>query len=278
MRGKAGFFSRNPQFSPANLTDLAAWWDASDGSTLFDATSGGSLVVADGGVKRWEDKSGNGRHATQSTDANRPTRKTAIKNGLDVLRFDGSGSRLSVASSTSTFKFMHSQNSSVFVVGKPGTSANPDARYAFIDNNNRDFGVGVSFNYDDRSLAARNDQPDFRISASSSVGASENQDAVSADKFPANTFSLISIVSTPTAAAANRLAMRTNGGSAFASNTLSGAVSSSNAANNLFIGSQANGFNVLNGDIAEILIYSVALSDSDREAVENYLIAKWGLT
>lgn len=278
MRGKAGLFSRNPPFSPASVTGLSAWWDASDGSTLFDATSGGSLVVADGGVKRWEDKSGNGRHATQSTDANRPTRKTAIKNGLDVLRFDGSNDRLSIPSSTATFKFLHNADSTIFFVGKPGTTANPDARYALIDNNNRDITRGVSFNYDDRAAAARNDQPYFRISASSTIGVSENQNAVSADKFPANTFSLISIVSTPSAAAASRLAMRTNGGSAFASNTLSGAVSSSDAANNLFLGSQVDGNNVLNGDIAEILIYNVALSTSDREAVENYLIDKWGLT
>jgi hypothetical protein len=33
----------------------------------------------------------------------------------------------------------------------------------------------------------------------------------------------------------------------------------------------------LNGDIAEILIYSTALADADRTAVEAYLNAKWGV-
>lgn len=38
-----------------------------------------------------------------------------------------------------------------------------------------------------------------------------------------------------------------------------------------------NGQRSLNGDIAEIIVYNSALSDSDRAAVENYLIQKWGI-
>lgn len=73
----------------------ALWLDASDSSTLYDATSGGSLVAADGTVARWEDKSGNNRHATQATSGNRPIRKTSIKNSKDVLLFDGSNDYMS---------------------------------------------------------------------------------------------------------------------------------------------------------------------------------------
>jgi hypothetical protein len=32
-----------------------------------------------------------------------------------------------------------------------------------------------------------------------------------------------------------------------------------------------------NGNIAEIILYNVALSDTDRSAVEQYLISKWGI-
>jgi predicted heme/steroid binding protein len=69
--------------------------DASDSSTLYDATTGGSLVAADGGVGRWQDKSGNGRHFTQSTAGSRPQRKISQINGLDALLFDGSNDTLS---------------------------------------------------------------------------------------------------------------------------------------------------------------------------------------
>jgi hypothetical protein len=84
-------------WTPASIA-TALWLDAADSSTLFDAASGGSVVVADGEVARWQDKSGNARHATQSTLLNRPVRKVSVQNGLDVVRFDGSNDSMSGAS------------------------------------------------------------------------------------------------------------------------------------------------------------------------------------
>jgi hypothetical protein len=69
-------------WTPADIT-TALWLDASDSATLFDATSGGSLAVDGGTVRRWEDKSGNARHATNSTG---PTYSAAN----DSLQFNGS--------------------------------------------------------------------------------------------------------------------------------------------------------------------------------------------
>lgn len=57
--------------------------------TLYDATSGGSLVGSAGSIARVEDVSGNGNHATQGTSGARPTRQVAAHNGLDAARFDG---------------------------------------------------------------------------------------------------------------------------------------------------------------------------------------------
>jgi hypothetical protein len=59
-------------WTPAEIT-TALWLDAADSGTL---TLDGS-----GNVEQWDDKSGNGRHATQSTAGSRP-------------EFDGSGSEL----------------------------------------------------------------------------------------------------------------------------------------------------------------------------------------
>lgn len=85
---------------PDEIANLAVWLDASDSGTLFDATSGGSAVAADGGVARWRDKSANAFDAIQSVANNRPTRKTSIQNGRDILRFDGSTDTLQIASVT----------------------------------------------------------------------------------------------------------------------------------------------------------------------------------
>lgn len=55
---------------PSDLTDLYAWYDGAQ--DLYDATSGGSAVVAGAAIARWEDQSGNARHLTQGTSGNRP--------------------------------------------------------------------------------------------------------------------------------------------------------------------------------------------------------------
>lgn len=62
--------------------------DASIATSLYDATSGGSLVAGDGAVARWEDQSGNSRHATQSTGSLQPLRKLSAYRGQPTIRFD----------------------------------------------------------------------------------------------------------------------------------------------------------------------------------------------
>lgn len=65
-------------------------YDFSMPSSLYDATTGGSLVAADGAIARCEDLSGNGNHMTQGTGSAQPLRKVAYHNGVDVALFDGS--------------------------------------------------------------------------------------------------------------------------------------------------------------------------------------------
>lgn len=66
-------------WTPAEIT-TALWLDASDGATITE--SGGK-------VSQWNDKSGNSRHATQGTLANRPTTGLVTVNGLNAIDFDG---------------------------------------------------------------------------------------------------------------------------------------------------------------------------------------------
>lgn len=57
-----------------------AWFDAADLSTISVAT----------GVSEWRDKSGNGKHVSQSTGSLQPSLQQGFLNGLPVLQFDGS--------------------------------------------------------------------------------------------------------------------------------------------------------------------------------------------
>jgi hypothetical protein len=60
-------------WTPAQIATYL-WLDAADASTIFDASSGGSLTADGGFVGRIEDKSGNARHSTQATSGDRPVR------------------------------------------------------------------------------------------------------------------------------------------------------------------------------------------------------------
>jgi hypothetical protein len=77
---------RRRTFNPSRISGLDLWLDAADRETLFDSTTGGNYVTTNGaGVKRWEDKSGNGFHATEST--NPPLLLVNDKNNRNGLDF-----------------------------------------------------------------------------------------------------------------------------------------------------------------------------------------------
>jgi hypothetical protein len=65
------------------LTDYkpVAWFDALDPTTLFNATSGGTLPAYGSSVARWENKA-TVNHATQATAGSRPIRATAPITGV----------------------------------------------------------------------------------------------------------------------------------------------------------------------------------------------------
>jgi hypothetical protein len=111
-----GLLGGSAAFSPLTISGLALWLDASDASTLFQADNGTTPAAADADpVGYWGDKSGNGRHVTQSTAGSKGTLKTSIQNGRNIVRFDG-GDVLTRASVTIA------QPCTVFVVGASTTN------------------------------------------------------------------------------------------------------------------------------------------------------------
>jgi hypothetical protein len=67
------------QWDPS-LISTALWLDAADASTV---------TTVSGAVSQWNDKSGNNRHATQSTAGSRPTYSATGFNNLPGVTFDG---------------------------------------------------------------------------------------------------------------------------------------------------------------------------------------------
>jgi hypothetical protein len=273
----SGSFRISTTFTPQAIAGLQLWLDASDASTLYDATTGGSLVAADGAIARWEDKSGNARHMTQGTSGSRPTRKTTIKNSLDVLRFDGSNDFMSVASSTATFKFLHSTNSTIFFV----LDSNESGFAPFLSTyDTASVNVGISLETNNGSGTA--DKVQHRVARG--VGDTGAAGQITGNAFLGSSFNVISVVTQPAdATAANRSSIRRNGGTAATGNTNTDAPSSANSTYNLslatdnYLGVGGGNASYSSMDIAEIIIYNSALSNTDRALVESYLMSKWGI-
>ncbi len=95
------FFSDS--FSPADISGLVLWLDASDASTITETA---------GAVSQWDDKSGEDNHATQTTEALKPTTNSNTLNGRNVLTF--SADRLDVpkpSGTTDIFIVFHTTDS-----------------------------------------------------------------------------------------------------------------------------------------------------------------------
>ena len=254
-------------FVPTVLAGLQLWLDGSDSSTLYDATSGGSLVAADGAVARWEDKSGNARHATQGTSANRPARKTAIQASKDVLRFDGSNDFLT---STDFSDLSTGQAITALTVCKRSATGSVHTIISKTDGEASDI--------------TTEDGWGFRFLADNTLHLYASKDASSTN----NTSS-----STVTASAFTLLAFQATAGSLTTTTKLykngtilslltTGSVQAlDGTAYPVRIGMEPNtgvNYNHFNGDIAEVIIYDSALSDVNRAAVESYLVTKWGIS
>ena len=88
------------QWTPA-LISTALWLDATDSSTI---TLNGSTV------SEWRDKSGNSRHASQSTAANQPTYSATGFNSRPTIQFDGINDELNLV------QFAQVSNQNIFAV------------------------------------------------------------------------------------------------------------------------------------------------------------------
>lgn len=225
-------------FSPADLTGLTAWYDASDA---------GSITESGGAVSQWNDLSGNGYHLTQSTGANKPTTGTNTINGLNVLTSAGSAFMSRAATqivNSSTGEW------SVFVVARVtalvGTQQIIDqddatrvAQFVRVNGSNLE---SIAF------TTASTDTPGSSPSATVAFQASAIRTTTTVEAFLDGS----------------------GNGSTSATSPETGATVLT-----VFRGGTNAGTNQLTGDIAEIIVTNTD-SSADRTTVESYLQAKWG--
>jgi len=232
------------------VTGYALWLDASDAST-FTYSSGTR-------VSQWNDKSGNARHMTQATTAYQPDRN-ATQNGLSAVTMR-SGSAEYWMRNTS-YDWAHSAFTVLCVV-QPRTGDYT----AYLS---QDIVASLQVGQDASNPAG------LAISKVSQATTACNLTLAN------NTTGQITYKSAGISSGNVSVQIYKSKTAASGTVSLTGLVDSTIA---MIGGSRSDvapaiGDNYGDGGfLCELLVYPSQLSDSDRVAVENYLIAKWGVS
>lgn len=234
---------RGDVFDPSIVSGLYAWFDAADISTIADA--GG------GAVSQWNDKSGNGNHATQATGTRQPTTGARTLNGRNVLDWDGSDIMNFDPSGLDG-----GAGATVFIVAQSDTIASTDRRLFQIDG---DSYIAGTYKAADKVLYG-----------------GHKQDTADTFRFTVGT---TAVNLTPFIFVASN-AQNGTPKSYYTGNAEVTSLSLSNNANTFTagaIGDEADGVLSFDGMIAELLVYSGELSDANKNLVGRYLGEKWGI-
>ncbi|GEM_PF-2434045 len=226
----------NTNSNPLCIVGLKLWLDAADTSTLFSDGDCSIPAAADGLVGCWHDKSGNNNDARQVSGPSQAVRKDGVQNGKTALRFDGTNDFYSHNNIT--------DERTIFFVIK---HADGDQVYLGYDYD-APLGHSVSFNWSGGNAFPGSTflspfaSPYILNGAAYDDAATTN--AISIPK-PYPNFHIYSFVTTDN-------------------------VESEYIANDRNTPSY-----YWEGDIAELIIYNVPLTDADRLSIQNYLNDKY---
>jgi len=225
-------------WTPADLTGLALWLDASDANTLWADTNATTSATNNGLVARWDDKSGNARNAL--VGALSPTWQT---NRISLAPADMNIPTAAYPSSGLGY--------TLITVMQSSTTQNSGTFSGLIN-------IATGASYD----------PETRLGVGDSVRVYYNSGYAIDMSASATTLGMLSLET----AAGVTVTLHRNG-TQVASATRSGGLSGIN----LFRIGRYTGQTDLNyrhGNIQEIIVFPNSLSD--RQKLEGYLAHKWG--
>lgn len=206
----------------------------------LDLEEASSNAVENGDlVEFWRDQSGNNNDFDQGTFALRPTYTEGQINGNPIVTFDDANTYLELATTNLNPR-------SIFVVYD---DVSTDANTTAFTNDDAGEGNGIGYGGTTNLFDATNTPADVR-NGDNYVNAADIGDGTSQAR-PAN-YELHSRV--------------------FASNL-------SNASHSYYVGNdRGNAGTTIGGGVAEVLVYTSALTNNERRDVESYLALKYGIT
>jgi hypothetical protein len=237
-------------------------------------------------VSQLSDKSGNARHLTNTTSGStQPSYVTGARNGLNVARFAAASvQRLSVPSSTATYKFLHDGTPCYWIaVSSYGDSSDPNTSFMlFATNSAISAQIGMFYAFEDRAAGSANNTFNFAV-----LRGQTGTYVAAWDPSPTWPNNVITPQATTVqemlldcgnATAASRSSVRINGGSTLANNTYSAAVSSANSSGNFTLGASSSNTSPMTGDVCELMFFSQQPTAAARDLIRRYLGNKWGVT
>jgi hypothetical protein len=197
-------------------------------------------------VSEWQDFSGNGNNAVQAIGANQPLFVDNEVNGNAVIRFSGNQVIIIPANLIG-----NTNDKTIIIVYK-------------LINTSTYGGLITSKGSGDESTAVYHD-----------VGNSDYQVMFGNGLILSATVDMTSTYHILIATSATQKTVHING---VLKNSNPGAYTINNAGVDTYIGTYRCSYaNFIHADIAEMIIYDSALSTADRQQVENYLSAKYGI-
>lgn len=227
-------------FTPKSISGLAAWFDADDATTI---------TLNSGNVSEWRDKSGNGRHAAQSTAARQPAYTTNSLNGRPAVTAPGEAVQ-NKGLVTPAWQYVN-VNTALFVFRVSGLN---QAIY---------------------QRGALNDQPRAAVQGSplelrATVGGTSGGQVNSVTSYTANNWGIGGTIFNASLA---RVYLNGVYGTDATGNSDTWSTSTS-----LRLFSLNDSLYTLNGGIAEFIYYDRQLTASEVTAVARYLSKKWSIT
>ena len=238
----SSFSSSSVALSPDAISGLEVWFDATTG-----VTTTGTAVTG------WDDQSGNNNDGSPPLTANRPSLVAAGLNGLDIINFDGNDDFLRLGTA------VEPNAGTLVVLLRPNINA---LHSIFASSNN------ASDNSDTIQIASNGTvRQRCEVSTVTINGSSGSI---------LNTGLWITIVYDGDGVGTSRYFV--NGTEVVYTNQIACFMGSPIGMTKSSIGAldRSTVSNHFDGDIAELFIYDSILSDSDRNAVLQYLEAKWG--
>jgi uncharacterized repeat protein (TIGR02543 family) len=232
-------------WAPTILT-MAAWYDAADTNTI---TQSGGLV------SQLRDKSGNNRHMTQGTSANKPISGSSI-NGFHAIQATSDNNHYMVNTNT-VWNRATMDTTIALVLEKVSTGT--------------EYGVAIGggtadtvYKYPEVASVSTG----IRVNTRSTPGLDTGTIGTDVRSVPSFVVAQV---------ASNSLHVWQDGSSVY-SGTLTNAVPIANPENVLYLFDRRPGGDTFLGKIGEaVVIQNAVLSTSDRQKMEGYLAHKWGM-